>query len=267
MKRSLRQHWPEYLIEAWCLGAFMISASFFGTALFHTNSPAVAAFGFWERNLLMGLAMGATAAAIIRSPWGRRSGAHFNPAVTLAFLRLKKIRPADAFFYIVAHFAGGVAGVLFSWLVLGELLADASVNFVVTVPGSYGVEAAFVAEAAVAFAMMSMILFISHSPIHARLTPYAAGMLLAIFITFEAPLSGMSMNPARTIASAVVSNMWTGWWIYLTAPPLAMLTAAEVFVRIRGRHPASAGTARPERVDHTCNCNFGELKPLSQTQN
>src|SRR5262245_29153081 len=142
---AFKNHWPEYLIEAWCLGTFMVSACFFGVLLFYPGSP-LTALGFALRNLLMGLAMGSTAVAIICSPLGKRSGAHFNPAVTLTFLRLGKIQPSDAFFYILFQFIGGVAGVLISYLVLGDLLADGAVNFVVTVPGSYGVGAAFAAE-------------------------------------------------------------------------------------------------------------------------
>jgi aquaporin Z len=233
MREALKNHWREYLIEAWCLGAFMISACAFGVALFHPASP-LANLSWTPRNVLMGLAMGATAVGIILSPWGRRSGAHFNPAVTLAFWRLGKIRAADALFYILAHFAGGVAGVLLARLVLGKTLEDSAVNFVVTVPGMEGAGAAFLAEAIISFLMMTMILVTSNSARLARFTPYFAGILVAFYIALEAPVSGMSMNPARTFGSAVVANQWNSIWIYFVAPPLAMLAAAEVFVRVRG---------------------------------
>ena len=230
---ALKNHWPEYAIEAWCLGTFMVSACAFAVLLFHPASPATG-LGNPVQMGLMGVAMGTTAVAIIRSPWGQRSGAHFNPAVTLTFLRLGKIRAVDAAFYIAAQFAGGVIGVVLAWLIFGRLLADGAVNFVVTMPGSYGVEAAFAAEVIIAFIMMTMILFTSNSTRVPRLTPYFAGTLVALFITFESPISGMSMNPARSFASAVVSGSWTAWWIYFVAPPVAMLAAAEVFVRTRG---------------------------------
>ncbi|WP_368736318.1 aquaporin, partial [Vibrio parahaemolyticus] len=74
----------------------------------------------------------------------------------------------------------------------------------------------------------------SNSARWSRLTPYFAGLLLAAFITAESPISGTSLNPARTFASAVVANVWSGWWIYFTAPPVAMFAAAEIFVRTRG---------------------------------
>ena len=82
----MRSHWPEYLIEAAGLAAFMISACAFAVAIFHPASPGHAALGsVLGRRAAMGAAMGATAMAIIYSPWGRRSGAHLNPAVSIAF--------------------------------------------------------------------------------------------------------------------------------------------------------------------------------------
>lgn len=230
---ALRNHWPEYLIEAWCLGTFMISACLFGVLLFNPASPA-SHLDLFARNALMGVAMGLTAVAIICSPWGRRSGAHFNPAVTLTFFRLGKVRAVDALFYVIFQFIGGAVGVIVSYLVLRGLLADSAVNFVATVPGTYGVAGAFLAEVVIAFLLMATILFTSNSVRLSRYTPVIAGCLVAAYITFESPISGMSMNPARTFASAVVANNWLGWWVYFSAPPIAMLAAAEFYLRITG---------------------------------
>lgn len=258
MLESLRNNWPEYLIEAWCLGTFMVSACVFGVVLFHPASPA-AGLDATLRNVLMGIAMGATAVGIICSPWGKRSGAHFNPAVTFTFLRLGKIKGWDAAFYIAAHFAGGIVGVLISWLVLRELLADAAVCFVVTVPGNYGFGAAFVAEVIISFFMMTMILFTSNTARWSRLTPYFAGLFVAAYIGVESPVSGMSMNPARTFASAAIADVWTGWWIYFIAPPLAMLLAAEVFVRAKGlKAVLCAKLHHHNRARCIFDCNFDE---------
>lgn len=233
MLNTIKNHWPEYAIEAWCLGTFMVSACTFGVLLFHPASPAVG-LNVSFRMILMGVAMGSTAIAIICSTWGKRSGAHFNPAVTLVFLRLGKIAGLDAALYIAAQFIGGVIGVAFAWLIFGRLLEDGAVNFVVTIPGTYGVSAAFAAEVIISFFMMTMILFTSNSLRISRLTPYLAGTLVAFYIAVESPISGMSMNPARSFASAIVSGNWTAQWIYFVGPPMAMLAAAELFVRTRG---------------------------------
>ncbi len=233
MIETLKQHWQEYLIEAWCLGTFMVSACCFGVLLANPASPLFQQDGI-ARMVLMGTAMGITAIGIICSPWGKRSGAHFNPAVTLTFLRLGKIANADAAFYMFSQFAGGLAGVLAAWMILGSLLGNSAVNFVATVPGRYGVGAAFFAEVIISFFMMTMILWTSNSAKWSRLTPYFAGIFVAAYITVESPISGMSMNPARSFASAAFAGTWSSLWIYFIAPPIAMLAAAEVFVRARG---------------------------------
>lgn len=231
--RRIKDHLPEYLIEAWCLGTFMVSACMFGILFFHPDFAA-ARIDLPIRSILMWIAMGATAVAIITSPWGKRSGAHFNPAVTLAYLRLGKIDPLDAAFYVAAHFVGGTAGVLLAWSIFGDLLMNSAVNFVVTVPGAFGVFPAFIAECVIAFVLMSVVLFLSNSMQFARFTPFAVGSLVALYIAIESPISGMSMNPARTFASSIVAGNWTAWWIYFLAPLFAMLTAAELFVRTQG---------------------------------
>jgi aquaporin Z len=234
MRDALRLHWPEYLIEAAGLGLFMMSASVFAVLLFHPGSPAAETMlGSLGRRTLMGLAMGLTAVALVYSRWGKRSGAHFNPALTLTFLRLGKVPPWDALFYVVAQSAGGLAGMLLAAAVLHRFIGHPSVNYVATVPGAWGIGVAFGAEVAIAFMLMSVVLRVSNAPSLARFTGLFAGALVATYIALEAPLSGMSMNPARSFASAVPAHLWASFWIYVTAPPLGMLLAAEVYVRTR----------------------------------
>ncbi|HYY99667.1 MAG TPA: aquaporin [Pyrinomonadaceae bacterium] len=254
------EHWPEYLIEAAGLGLFMLSACAFGVLLFHPSSPAVAAVSDSTlRRVLMGAAMGATAVAIIYSPWGERSGAHVNPATTLAFFRLGKVKPADAFFYVAAQFAGGVLGTLLAAALLRPALGAPEVNYVVT-RGQYGAGVAFAAEALITFVLMTVVLNVSNSPRLSRWTGVCAGLLVAAYISVEAPLSGMSMNPARTFASAFAARSWAALWVYFTAPPLGMLAAAETYARTRGRarvHCAKLHHRNTKRC--IFNCDF-ELK-------
>ena len=244
--RTLADHWPEYLSEALCLALFMVSAAAFATLLRHPISPAAA----WMapplvRRVPMGVAMGLTLIAIVYSPLGRRSGAHMNPALTLTFLRLGKIAAIDAAGYVVAQFVGGTAGIRIATALLAGLPADPSVNFVATVPGPYGNAVAFAAEAAISFGMMLLVLGVSNTRRLMRLTGVCAAVLVAIYITVEAPLSGMSMNPARTLGPAVLAHTVRSLWIYFTAPPLGMLLAAEVYVRRRG-----LDAVRCAKLDH-----------------
>jgi aquaporin Z len=228
---SLRSHWPEYLMEAGLLGAFMVSACVFGALYEFPQSPVhQAVHSAFLRRLLMGMSMGLTAIAIIYSPWGKQSGAHINPSVTFTFLRLGKIKFWDAVFYITAQFTGAVIGVLLVARFLGTEVSDPAVRYVVTVPGPQGIWVALAAEFVIAFGLMSAVLYFSN---HHRLASYTglfAGLLVATYITLEAPFSGMSMNPARTVGSAFPPMIWDGIWIYLTAPPLGMLAAAEFYL-------------------------------------
>lgn len=261
MTRTVAGHWPEYAIEALCLGLFMVSAAGFATMLQHPLSP----FAGWTASPLvqripMGVAMGATLVGIIYSPLGARSGAHMNPAVTLTFLRLGKIVRADAVAYVAAQFTGGTAGILAAcWLFRG-LPAHPAVNYVATVPGQPGALAAFAAEAAISFGMMLMVLGVSNAPRVARFTGLASGVLVAVYITIEAPLSGMSMNPARTLGPALLAHTSGSLWIYFTAPLVGMLLAAELFVRVRGlRRVRCAKLHHPLDVPCIFNCGFMEI--------
>ena len=232
---ALRNHWPEYLIEAWALGSFMVAAGSVATAL---GSPRSAISGTimdpMLRNVIAGLAMGVTAITLIHSSWGKRSGAHMNPAVTLTFLCLGRTKGWDALFYIVAQTVGGTLGVLLVAAVLGHAFSDAPVSYAATMPGVAGPRVAFAAELTISGVLMFVILNLSGTQRLARFTGFAAGLLVALYISFESPLSGMSMNPARTFASAAPAMNWEHYWIYLFAPPLGMLTGAGAFLGIRG---------------------------------
>lgn len=231
---SRELNWPEYAIEAALLGAFMVSACVITVVLEHPASPAHAAIpDAFTRRTLIGIAMGLTAVGLIYSPWGQQSGAHFNPSVTVAFLRLGTIATRDALAYVLAQCVGGILGVLLTYVALGRLVAHSAVGFAATVPGPAGAGIAFVAEFAMSFVLMSVILLLSNSRL-ARFTGLVCGAIVATYITFEAPYSGMSMNPARSLACAVVAGQWTSFWVYVSAPPLAMLAAAELYVRLRG---------------------------------
>jgi aquaporin Z len=231
----MRDHWPEYAIEALGLAAFMLAAVTCTAALEHPASPLHAALPDpLLRRVLIGLAMGSTAMALVYSPWGQRSGAHFNPALTLTFLRLGRVAPRDAAGYAAAHFGGAIAGVALAGGVLGALASHESVRFAATRPGPAGPGVAFAAELVISFVLMTVILVVSNTPRIARWTGVCCGLLVATYITLVAPLSGMSMNPARTLGSATGARTFDSIWIYFAAPLGGMLLAAELYVRIAG---------------------------------
>ena len=216
------------------VGCYLFMACVVSTLLQHPASIV------WQsissgvaRRALMGLAMGATAIAIVISPWGKRSGGHFNPAITLTFYRLGKVEFWDAWFYVTAQFLGAWSGVALARYLLRGALAHLAVRYAVTAPGMYGSAVAFAAELTISFILMSGVLFTTNRKGLASYTAYFVGVLIAMYYTFEAPLSGMSTNPARTFGSAVHANYWHAVWIYFIAPSLGMLAAGEVFLRAR----------------------------------
>lgn len=249
-------------MEAAGLGLFMVSAGLFATLLEYPGSPAhVAVASPLARRALMGAAMGLTAVALIYSPWGQRSGAHLNPAVTLTFWGLGKVAPWDAAFYLIAQFLGGLAGVLLALAALGERFALPPVSYVVTVPGPAGPEVAFAAETAIAFGLMLTVLVTTNSRRLTRFTGLFAGLLLALYITFEAPLSGMSLNPARTLASALPSRIMAALWVYLLAPLAGMALAALLYRTLSKRREVACAKLN-HHTRRRCifrNCRHGEL--------
>lgn len=231
MKASFAKNWRYYLQEGSGLAIFMISACFFGAMLFSEKSS-------WHhvipnelmKNILMGIAMGATAIFIFYSPFTAPSGSQINPAVTLTFLRLDKMCRYDAIFFIIFQIIGGTLAVYIMQLLMGNILTDAPVNSAATVPGKSGIWAAAGIELLIAFITMSMVLFTSSNKKLKKFTRIFAGCLVCTWVIVAAPMSGFGMNPARSFASALLSGVWTAFWIYLIIPLAGMLLAAEFYL-------------------------------------
>ncbi len=212
------------------LGIFMISASFFTSFMY---SPHSSGYYFISdpltRNVVTGFAMGATALFIFYAPFTAPSGSHINPAVTLAFLRVNRINKMDAFFYILFQIMGGLLAVyLMAWLLKGSL-TESPVNYVVTRPGKSVILAA-ITEFFIGFMMMTMVLNVSSHPKYAKFTRIFAACMVTIYVVTAGPISGFGMNPARSLASAIPSGIYTSFWIYLFMPVISMLLAAELFL-------------------------------------
>jgi aquaporin Z len=190
--------------------------------------------------------------ALVYSKPGRRSGAHMNPVITLTFLRLGKIAPSDALGYVAGQFAGAVTAMALLAVTAGRWLGDPAVNYVRTVPGRNGPAVAFLAEAVISLGMMLVVLTVSNSR-HRAYTGVCAGLLVASYITLEAPFSGMSMNPARTFGPAAVTASFDAIWVYFAAPLAGMLAGAEIYVRLRGRHAVACAKLHH---DTTSRCLF-----------
>ena len=229
------RHWRHYLAEATGLAFFMLGASVITTQLRYKEAwlHGVITAPFAQLAML-GLLMSLVVAAIIYTPWGNKSGAHINPAITIAMWRLGKIDRHDALFYIFSQFAGGVAAVQIAGLLLGNGYTKAGTDYVVTRPGPAGATAAFIAEWIISFVLMMVLMWALNDKKREKFAGLMIAILLGFYLIVEEPFSGMSLNPARSFASAFAAREWKDLWIYFVAPITATLTAAEMFRLITG---------------------------------
>jgi aquaporin Z len=232
---AIATHWREYLMEAAELGALMLGICLFGT-LFYSSASPLSGFALPPEGkaMIMGFCVAATTFLIIRSPFGRRSGAHFNPAITLTYLWLGRIHRWDALCYVLAQFCGALTGVFVARQILGTHLSAAPVLYVVTTPGTYGIATAFLAEYLLSGVLMGLVLFATNHRILARFSPLLIASLTVFYYAMCSSIAGFSVNPARTFSSAFFARLWWGVWIYFVAPCLGMLTAAATYIRAAG---------------------------------
>jgi aquaporin Z len=224
----------KYFDEALGLGLFMFSAGFFDALVDYPGLPIrqhiVSAL---LRRFLIGLSMGLTALYIFTSRFGRQSGAYINPAVTLVRYRLGQINKTDSFFYTLFQFIGGSLGMRLVVVLFPRWMKDPAINYILTVPGKAGVAVAFVMEFFISLVLILVVLLMGDKKSIEKYTPFAVATLITLYITFEAPFSGMSMNPARTFASAVVADQWPSFWLYCVAPVSGMWIGSSVYLRLK----------------------------------
>jgi aquaporin Z len=261
LRDALKAHWKEYLMEALELDVLMFCICLFGTALYANASPlSDLQLTSTEKAFLMGVAVATTTFLIIRSPFGRRTGAHFNPAITLAYFYLGRVHRWDTLNYIASQFFGAIAGVFTAHLILGSNLAEMPVCYVITIPGNYGQLIAFMSEFVLSGVLFGVILFATNRRFWTRFSPFFVAGVTIFYYAFCPSLSGFSVNPARSFSSAIFAQIWQGVWIYFAAPCLGMLVAAVAYVRRLGsRHVYCAKVFHDRRTPCPFNCHFKRL--------
>jgi len=222
----------RYCDEALGLGIFMFSAGFFDMLIEYPGLP------FYQhlhsallRRFLIGLSMGLTGLYIFTSSFGKASGAYINPSITIVRYWLHSISLKDSIFYTIFQLAGGTAGLYLVYLLFPQKVSAPSVNYIVTMPGKCGTAFAFIAEMIISFLLIIVVLFTEKGKL-SKYTVYFVAALITLFISFEAPYSGMSMNPARTFSSAIVAGQWDFFWLYCIAPTTGMILGAFLFITL-----------------------------------
>lgn len=235
----------DALIEGVLLAMFMVAACAAVVGVEHPRSRVRRAIeSRLVRRAIIGVAMGLTAHTLITSALGQRSGAMLNPATSLVMAGLGRLTPGRAGAYIVAQVLGAVAGVALARLLLGRGLAEPPVRFAVTRPGVHGRWVAAAGELVVAFVMLSAVLWLQWLGL-GLWVPVVAALLVMLFITVEAPLSGMSLNPARSLGSALHAREFSAIWVYLLVPPLGMALAALLFATVNPNTSACPKLCHP----------------------
>jgi aquaporin Z len=176
------------------------------------------------------IAPGAVVMAMIYA-WGPLSGLHINPAVTAAFASRRVFPAGWVVPYWVVQFAGAICAALFLQAMFGDVSAGG--NYPIAKPG--GDWRSLVMETVLTAILVSIILntatggrSIGHN------AAIAVGSTVALLGLFASPISGASMNPARTLGPDIVGNDYTGWWIYILGPVIGAIIAAGIIGAVRG---------------------------------
>lgn len=251
---SSRAIWPCYLTEAGGAACFIIGSGLATVLAEHPSSPVAQLLHEHAvaRRAVIGGLVALVLCLMAYSPWGQRSGAHFNPAVTLGFWQLGRISGGNAAAYVLAQVVGAATGATLLHVAIGRWLAHPAIKFLLTQPkpAPNGTAVAWIAEFVIAGGLMAVLLLALHSkPGHKAAGALAAG-LLAVYIIVEAPYSGMSLNPARSLGTALAAGEFRGLWVYWTAPPLAAWLAAVGWKWRHGHALARAVKPGPGPVQH-----------------
>ncbi|MET9962766.1 aquaporin [Streptomyces sp. NPDC006326] len=191
--------------------------------------------------LLVGVLAGALVGGLICSPWGRRSGAHMNPAVTLALWLLKAFPGRGLAVYAASQLSGSIAGTALARLAWGPAVARVDYGAVAAGP-SWSGWAVFATEGGSLVVITLLIGFFLVRPAHERWFPWALAVLIGAIVAVLGPLSGGAANPARQFGPALLSGTTANLWIYVAAPVAgAVLGAAVHHLLLRSRRFARPG--------------------------
>jgi aquaporin Z len=233
-------HWVPWLCEyagTALLLAGGLSAVFLDIGPHSPVAPVLPSSS--ARLLLTGLLFAGTGSLVALSPIGRRSGAHLNPAVTLAFWTQRKVHPHDLAGYVIAQVLGAITACALLRLAWGHTAQVLHLG--ATQPGhGYSSAQAAALESAMTASLVLMILLMTSSTRTARWTPLGNWLLVATLVWQGAPYTGTSLNPARSLGPALVAPLLANLWPYLVGPLAGALLAVAVFALFTGLNTLTA---------------------------
>jgi aquaporin Z len=210
-------HWHAWAAEAAGTGLLMLGGLSVIAALLAPGSPAAAVVpSHSARLLLVGVLFGGCVTLIAVSPIGRLSGAHLNPAVTLAYRVLGKVSWHDVAGYLTAQLAGALAGSLAFRTLWGQgavSVGGGETHSTIATPAAFLLEAVTI----LAFGSSERLM---------RWTPFAIVPVIAVLVWQVADYTGTSLNPARSAGPAIAFGNLSGLWLYLVAPSAGAVALA-----------------------------------------
>lgn len=189
--------------------------------------------------VVIGILSGTVVTALMFSSPGKRSGAHINPAVTIALWLMDALPGRRVPLYVIAQLAGSAVGTALGRLVWEPVVVQPSVaTAAITPSATWQASSVFLAEAGAMFVLIVVAGFLMAHPRRIRLLPFAIGLAVGLVIALLGARSGGSINPARQFGPATLSGQTTDLWIYLTAPVLGAVLGAAVHHLLKTRFNA-----------------------------
>ena len=211
------------------------------TAVRWLIAPAspVAIADFQVALAVVGVIVGAVLLVLIRSPWGRRSGAHLNPAVSIGLWLMGAFPGRWVAPYAAAQLAGSLAGAGLARLVWGQAVAAAPIRYAAVQPSAgWNGPAVFAAESGCLIAVTLLIGFFLAYPAWARCLPLALAAATALIVGVLGPRSGGATNPARQFGPALLSGQLNYLAVYLIAPVAGAIVGAGIHQLLQRYGPA-----------------------------
>ena len=186
--------------------------------------------GFYD-SLAVALAFGLALVAIVAAI-GHVSGAHVNPAVTLGLAVTNKFPWDHVPIYLGAQLLGAILGAIGTWIAYGSSAREVAVLAATFPPDYVNDIQAFLVELLITFILVFVVISVATDDrVSAGVAPLAVGFALAVGVLIAGPVTGGSVNPARTLGPAIVAGEFTALWVYILAPIVGGVLAAVLYDR------------------------------------
>ena len=247
----LRKTWRIYLADGFLLFIQLVIFFLLLTFLETWKHPLISDLpGYPHRTVILGIVLWITLNLLIYSPLGAFSGAQMNPAITIAYWRIKRINTINTIGYITSQFIFGTLALLFSVFVLGKNFTENPIHYAPVRPGILGVWSTGFLHLIISFFLMILVLKFSNTPKLKKWTGFAAATFSTFSLLLVTPLTTLALNPVRSIISAIPAGEWKPLTAYLVFPVLGMLIAVEIYRQLTTKNPRTFPAVACCKLNH-----------------